>query len=527
MSTAWRARQTGDHLLVDADRPVEQDAWMPSSLRQPTVAIIGAGMSGICMAIMLREAGIADVTVYEKAAELGGTWRDNSYPGLFCDVPSRFYQFTFATNPNWSQLFSPGAEIQHYFRDVAERYRLGECIRYNTEVVRAEFDGERWQVSLSTGETTTVDFLISATGILHHPRYPQIEGIDDFGGAIFHSARWDHSAELDGKRVAVVGTGSTGVQIVVGLAARAGQLELFQRTAQWVIPFKNKHYSAVTKLAHSRIRRLDDYGYRRFRRQLGFFAKALIRPGWRRRALSNACRKNLETVTDPELRARLTPTYEPMCKRLVISSDFYEAIQRPNVALVTEAIDHINARGIVTADGICHEVDVIALATGFDTHAFVRPVELIGRDGIKLNDVWRDGPHGYLTVAVPDFPNFFMLLGPHSPVGNYSLTAISEAQGAHILGWIKRWQAGEFDTVAPTHQATEDFNESIREAMPGTVWVTGCTSWYLGKDGIPELWPWTPAEHHDRLVATPTLSHFELRHAAGRRLTAPTGNSGH
>jgi len=184
MSTAWRARQTGDHLLVDADRPVEQDAWMPSSLRQPTVAIIGAGMSGICMAIMLREAGIADVTVYEKAAELGGTWRDNSYPGLFCDVPSRFYQFTFATNPNWSQLFSPGAEIQHYFRDVAERYRLDECIRYNTEVVRAEFDGERWQVSLSTGETTTVDFLISATGILHHPRYPQIEGIDDFGGSL-------------------------------------------------------------------------------------------------------------------------------------------------------------------------------------------------------------------------------------------------------------------------------------------------------------------------------------------------------
>jgi cation diffusion facilitator CzcD-associated flavoprotein CzcO len=199
-----------------------------------------------------------------------------------------------------------------------------------------------------------------------------------------------------------------------------------------------------------------------------------------------------------------------MCKRLVVSSRFYDAMQQPTVDLVTDGIDHVEPRGIVTSDGALHELDVIALATGFDSHAFVRPVQLVGREGITLDELWQDGPFGYLTVAVPHFPNFFMLLGPHSPVGNYSLTAISEAQAAHVLGWIRRWRRGEFDTVAPTVQATAAFNASLKAAMPGTIWVTGCDSWYLGKDGLPELWPWTPDEHRVRLIAPPPAADFEL-----------------
>ncbi len=474
-------------------------------------------MSGICVAILLRDAGITDVTIFEKAADLGGTWRDNTYPGLYCDVPSRFYQFSFAKNPRWSQVFSPGAEIHAYFRRVAERYRVVEQIRFSTEVVRAELDGDQWRVITSTAEEKRVDFLISATGILHHPRVPSIPGLETFAGSAFHSARWDHRADLDGKRVAVVGTGSTGVQIVCGLAGRAAKVELYQRTAQWVIPFKNRPYGRLVRTAHTVLPWLDDLGYARVRRQLGFFARALIAPGWRRRTLDRACRKNLDSVTDPQLRRRLTPTYEPMCKRLIVSSGFYDAMQRPDVELVTDDIDHVEPGGIVTSDGVLHEVDVIALATGFDTHAFVRPVQLVGRGGVTLDELWQEGPFGYLTVAVPQFPNFFMLLGPHSPVGNYSLTSISETQGTHVVNWIKRWQRREFDSVVPTDEATAAFNESIRAAMPGTIWVTGCDSWYLGKDGVPELWPWTPEEHRRRLLAEPPRSDFDFQVGSATR----------
>jgi cation diffusion facilitator CzcD-associated flavoprotein CzcO len=474
------------------------------------VAIIGAGMSGICAAIMLREAGITDITIYEKAADLGGTWRDNTYPGLTCDVPSRAYQFTFAKNPDWSNLFSPGAEIQAYFRAVADDYGLANCFRFNTEITRAEFVADHWRIATGSGQVETVDFLISATGILHHPRYPQIVGLDDFAGPVFHSARWDHDVDLVGKRIAVIGTGSTGVQIVCGLSSSVGRLELFQRTAQWILPLKNRQYTRIAKAAYARAPWLGALAYGWYRRQLEFFARALIKPGWRRRLLSAACRRSLHAVDDPALRSKLTPDYQPMCKRLVVSSEFYAAMQRPNVALVTDPIDHVEARGIVTSDGELHEVDVIALATGFDAHAFLRPTQLIGRDGITLDEAWRDGPRAHLTVALPGFPNFFMMLGPHSPVGNYSLTAIAETQAAHIRDWITRWESGQFDTVAPTEVATATFNSEMREAMPGTVWTTGCSSWYLGKDGLPELWPWTPDQHRIRL-STPNLSRYDLR----------------
>jgi cation diffusion facilitator CzcD-associated flavoprotein CzcO len=486
------------------------DGVTTTRLRSARVAIIGAGMSGICMAIALRRAGISDLTIFEKAHGVGGTWRDNTYPGLTCDVPSRFYQFSFARNPNWSHLFSPGAEIHDYFAKVADDFGLQDSIRFGTEVVRAEFAGNHWRVLTSTGDVEEVDFLIAATGILHHPRYPRIAGLESFTGAVFHSARWNHDVAVAGKRVAVVGTGSTGVQIICGLAGQAGHVELFQRSAQWVLPFPNPAYTRLGKALQRWVPGLGRAIYYGYRGALEFVAGALVTPGWRRRVVSAACRANLRTVRDPQLRQALTPDHQPMCRRLIISGGFYRAIQRRDVELVTAGIDRITPAGILTTDGRLHEVDVIALATGFDAHAFMRPMNLIGERGRTLAEAWRDGPRAHLTVSLPGFPNFFMLLGPHSPIGNYSLTATVETQTRYILNWIQRWRRREYDSAAPTEVATGKFNAEMRAAMPNTVWATGCTSWYLGQDGNPELWPWNPGRLRARL-GQPELDDHDLR----------------
>jgi cation diffusion facilitator CzcD-associated flavoprotein CzcO len=485
-----------------------------TTMRDPAVAVVGAGMSGLCVAIALLRNGITDVTIYEKADEVGGTWRENTYPGLTCDVPSRVYQYTFATKPDWTRFFSPGNEIQAYFRGIADRFGLRDRIRFSTEIVSARFEGDRWVLRSDRGEESTVDFLISATGVLHHPRMPSIPGLDDFGGPAFHSARWDHSVELAGRRIAVIGNGSTGVQLVCGLAGVAGTLQLFQRTAQWVVPVPNPRYSRFASVTHERIPWLDRLAYRTYSLAFDTFAVGLTKPGLRRTLMGALCRANLRQVRDPALRAALTPDYQPMCKRLVVSGGFYRAIQRDDVELVTAGIDHVERRGIVTEDGRLHEVDIIVLATGFDTHAFFRPMRLVGRDGIAADDVWRDGPRAYQTVALPGFPNFFMMLGPHSPVGNHALTAVAESQADHILRWIERWRRGEFDTVEPTSSATERYNAKLRAAMPDTVWTTGCSSWYLNKDGVPEVWPFTPGEHRAMLAHTDPGQYDLRRHVA-------------
>ncbi len=483
--------------------------------RDPAVAVVGAGMSGLCVAIALLRSGITDVTVYEKAQEVGGTWRDNTYPGLTCDIPSRVYQYTFAMNPNWTHVFSPGGEIQAYFRGIADLFGIRDRIRFGTEIVSARFEDGRWVVRADAGTEAQgefkVDFLITATGVLHHPRMPAIAGLDEFGGHAFHSARWDHRVELAGRRIAVIGTGSTGVQLVCGLAGVAGKVMMFQRTAQWVVPLPNPQYSRFTCITHQAVPWLDRLGYRAYGFAFESFAVALTKPGLRRKMMGALCRASLRKVRDPGLRRALTPDYTPMCKRLVMSGGFYRAIQRDDVELVTGGIDHVERRGIVTGDGVLHEADVIVLATGFDTHAFFRPMQLTGRDGIVADEVWRDGPRAYQTVVMPGFPNFFMMLGPHSPVGNLALTAVAESQADHILRWIERWRRHEFDTVEPTSSATETFNADLRAAMPNTVWTTGCDSWYLGKDGLPEVWPFTPAEHR-AMLANPDRKQYDLGH---------------
>jgi cation diffusion facilitator CzcD-associated flavoprotein CzcO len=471
-------------------------------------------MSGLCVAIALLRNGINNVTIYEKADEVGGTWRDNTYPGLTCDVPSRVYQYTFARKPDWTHVFSPGSEIQAYFRGIADRFGLRERVRFGTAIVSARFDGGRWVLRTDAGAESTVDFLISATGVLHHPRMPSIAGLDDFDGHAFHSARWDHSVELAGRRIAVIGTGSTGVQLICAMAGVADRLLLFQRTPQWVVPMPNPRYSRFAGAGYRAVPWLERLSYLGYRLFVESFAGALTKPGLRRNLVGAVCRANLRRVRDAGLRRALTPDYQPMCKRLVVSGGFYRAMQRDDVELVTAGIDHVERRGIVTDDGVLHEADVIVLATGFDTHAFFRPMRLTGRDGTTADEMWRDGPRAHQTVAMPGFPNFFMMLGPHSPIGNFALTAVAEAQADHILRWIQRWRRGEFDTVEPTSLATEEFNATLRDAMPRTVWTTGCDSWYLNKDGVPEVWPFAPAEHRAMLAKTDSAQ-YDLRwHAA-------------
>jgi cation diffusion facilitator CzcD-associated flavoprotein CzcO len=481
--------------------------------RAPTIAIVGAGMSGLCMAAKLKAAGVETFTVYEKADTLGGTWRDNTYPGLTCDVPSRFYQFRFAPNPDWSRWFSDGAEIWRYFDDVAERLDINAHVELSSEVTGARFEDPRWRLQLADGREVVVDFLVSACGVLRIPRVPDIEGSESFAGALFHSARWDHDVPVAGRRVAVVGNGSTGAQIVGALGGFASGLKLFQRTPQWIFPMLNPKFSPPTRALHRRFGVLDRLAYDGARKLFEFFADGLIEPGLRRSLAQAGCRLHLRTIRDRELRAKLTPDYEPMCKRLVISSAFYPAIQRDDVALVTDPIERIVPEGIVTRDGTLHELDVIVMATGFDAHAYMRPLEIAGCDGVTLDDAWAGGPHSYMTVAQPGFPNFFMLMGPHSPVGNYSLTEIADTQATYITSWIQQWQDGAFETVAPTTAASDRFNAELRKALPGTVWATGCNSWYLGEDGLPEVWAWKP-QRHRAMLAEPRRADFELAPAS-------------
>jgi cation diffusion facilitator CzcD-associated flavoprotein CzcO len=482
--------------------------------RKPTVAVVGAGMSGLCMGIKLKRAGIDDFTIYEKAEAVGGTWRDNTYPGLACDVPSRFYQYSFAPNPDWTHFFSPGPEIWGYFDRIADRYGLRGHLAFGNEVVSARFESPRWTLRTADGDETTADFVVSACGVLHRPRVPAIEGLETFAGPAFHSARWDHDVDLRGKRVAVVGTGSTGVQIICGLAGVTGRLALFQRTAQWIFPARNRRYSKLARAGHRRLPLLSRLAYLTYERLLDqTFFRAVVEPGWQRRLISAICRANLMTVRDRELRRKLTPDYEPMCKRLVASWDFYRAVQRPDVDVVTERIERVEPRGIVTADGKLHEIDVLVLATGFDSHAYMRPMEVVGQDGRTLDDAWKEGPSAYRTVGIPGFPNFFMLMGPHSPVGNYSLVPIAEVQSRYVMRWIRMWEEGRVSTAAPTEEATAAYNQQLREAMPETVWVTGCQSWYLGKDGSPEVWPWRPGRLRE-MLDEPKLDEFDLNPAA-------------
>ena len=457
------------------------------------LAIVGAGMSGILTAIKLKERGLHDFTIYEKAGELGGTWRDNTYPGLSCDVPSHVYSYSFELNPDWSHRFSPGSEIQSYFKGAARKYEIERHIRLNSEIRRASYADGSWRLEANDGHCDTVDVVVAATGVLHKPVYPEIEGLETFAGPCFHSARWDHAARLEGKRIGIIGTGSTAIQIVPAVVDKVAKLSLFQRTAQWVLPMANPEYSVEEQAMYRRSPEMLKQSYEHWaKRFVDTFARAVVGDQDELGKIEQACRDNLEqNVVDPVLREKLRPSYRAACKRLIMSDTFYPAIQRPNAELVTDGIARVGPKGIYTKDGRLHELDLLVLATGFDGHNFLRPMEVVGQGGRTLDEAWAEANEAYRSVAVPNFPNFFMLVGPNSPIGNFSVIMVSELQLAYVLQLVDLMWTGKCNTVAPSQTATTRFNKALREAMQGTVWVTGCRSWYLDRQGNPALWPWS------------------------------------
>ena len=481
-----------------------------SSEKQHTdsFAVIGAGMSGVLAGIKLKEAG-HPFTIFEKADRVGGTWRENTYPGIACDVPSHIYSYSFELNPDWSEFTSPGAEVQEYFEGVSKRYGIDEHIRFNEAVIRCTWMDGEWEIETEKGHIERVRWVIAATGILHHPKYPDIDGLDTFEGPMFHTARWDHDIDVTGKRIGLIGTGSSGVQITAAVAPEVENLTVFQRTAQWIVPNDRVVYTEEEKEAFRTdadlLQNLHDEMSTAFND--GFATSVIDGNSELLDGIQERCLEALDTVQDEELKEKLRPTYKAACKRLVVSHNFYDAVQRDNVDIITESIDRIEPNGVVT-EGELHELDVLVLATGFHVDAFMRPMNITGRNGIDLDEVWKDWPSAYLSIAVPEFPNFFMLNGPNSPVGNFSLIQTAEMQFDYVLQIVNHVNQGDLDIAVVSHEAFDRFDAERYEAAKGTVWATGCNSWYLDNNGVPFAWPF-PFSRFRSEMESPRLSDYE------------------
>jgi cyclohexanone monooxygenase len=476
------------------------------------IAVIGAGASGIMAVVKLREIGQTDVKIFERAADIGGTWRDNRYPGVACDVPSHLYRYSFAPNPDWSRVCASGEEILRYLRDVYDAFDIGRDVTFNAEVKEAVYENGAWTLTTAAGVHGPFDAVITAMGILRHPSYPGIVGLDSFAGRTFHTGCWPEDLDLDGQRVGIIGTGSTATQIVSAIVDRVGKLSLFQRTPQWIMQLPNTEISLEER---EEFRRNPDLMKERYE-TLGHefnskFAAAVVGQNPRVYAhMERLCRDYLETsVTDPVLREKLRPDYKVGCKRLVMSDRFYSAIQRPNAELVTDAIERIEANGIRTKDGRLHEIDVLVLATGYDAHSTLFPMRVTGRDGLTIEKAWQNANEAYLGVTIPDFPNFFMIGGPNSPIGNFSFLMTAENQCGYAVSMIGFLAASEVSAVSPKREAMREFNDSVKRQMGETVWASGCKSWYMDRNGNIASWPWT-FEHFQQVMNEPNLDHFEM-----------------
>ncbi|MEV0824130.1 flavin-containing monooxygenase [Nonomuraea rubra] len=458
---------------------------------EPGIVIVGSGFAGICMAVNLKQAGHHDFVILEKAAELGGTWRDNTYPGCACDVPSHMYSYSFELNPGWSRMFSPQEEIQAYLRACAAKYGITPHIRYGKHVVSMEYDdaARSWTVTTEDGDTLRPKAVVSAIGALHIPKFPEIAGRESFAGPAFHSAEWDHSADLTGKRVAVVGTGASAVQFVPQLARTARHVTVFQRTAPWLHPKPDFAFSpAARRLLRlpgaARTLRAGIY-WALETRALGFAVDPRLMKAHERLAL----RHLRAQVPDPELRRALTPDYLIGCKRILVSSDYYPALTRPNVSLVTDAITEIREHSLVA--GTEHRADAIVYGTGFKVTDALTEQRIVGRDGLKLQEAWRDGIEAYLGVTTSGFPNLFFLLGPNTGLGHNSVVFMIESQARYVVECLRLLSRTQARAVDVRPEAQREFNDRLRARLDPLVWnAGGCDSWYLDEHGVNRtIWP--------------------------------------
>jgi cation diffusion facilitator CzcD-associated flavoprotein CzcO len=467
----------------------------PTDLGDVEVAIVGTGFSGLGMAIRLREQGVEDFLVLERAADVGGTWWNNTYPGCACDVPSHLYSFSFAPNPDWSQTYSTQPEIRDYLRGVAERFDLRRSIRFGVEVRQASWDedAQRWEVETSDGRLRA-RVLVAGMGPLTEPRIPELPGLDSFEGPVFHSARWDHHVELTGKRVAAVGTGASAIQFVPAIQPKVAQLHVFQRTAPWVVPHTNRPIRDWERRLFRRVPAVQ-----RALRGAIYAARESLVLGMVKhprlmRVLERGARRHIERqVPDPALREKVTPTFTLGCKRILPSNRWYPALGKPNVELVTGGIAEVRRNAVIGADGVEREVDAIVFGTGF--HVTDMPIgrQVRGRGGRLLEDHWEGSPRAYFGTAVNGFPNLFILLGPNTGLGHTSVVYMIESQIAHVMQAIGALRQSGAGTIEVRADAQARFNEEVDARMQATVWNSGCASWYIDRTGRnATLWPdWT------------------------------------
>jgi cation diffusion facilitator CzcD-associated flavoprotein CzcO len=478
------------------------------------IAIIGSGFSGLGMAIRLKQEGRDDFVVLERGDDVGGTWHYNTYPGCACDVPSHLYSFSFAPNPDWSQTYSPQPEIGAYLRRCADRFDVRPHIRLNTTVEVAEWDEHsgRWQIDTDRGPLTA-RVLVAGTGPLAEPKIPDIPGLDRFEGKSFHSARWDHDHDLTGERVASIGTGASAIQLVPEIQPDVAQLHVFQRTPPWIFPhsnrpikpFERRLYRALP--AAQRLVRGAVYAMREAA-VLGF----VKRPPLMRLAERMARRHMRAQISDPALLEKVTPDYTIGCKRILPSNRWYPALGKPNVELVTDGIAEVRERSIVTADGTEREVDTIIFSTGFQVTDMPVGKKVRGRDGRTLDESWEGSPRAHLGTAVPGFPNLFMLLGPNTGLGHSSMVYMIESQIAYVLDALRTMEREHAHAVEVRREVLDSFNGALEEQLDGTVWNTGCASWYLDDTGRnATLWPDWTWRFRQRTARFDPASHEYLR----------------
>ena len=458
------------------------------------VAVLGAGLSGICMGIQLRKHGIDDFVILEKASSVGGTWRENTYPGVACDVPSHLYSYSFELNPDWSHSYSSGREIWNYCERCVDKHALRPKIRFDWKINDVDYDGERWLVTSADGRQVQADVVVSGLGGLHLPNRVRFPGIETFAGVRFHTAEWNHEHDVRGRRVAIIGTGASTAQVLPGIAPDVAEVTVFQRSAAWVFPRLAHDISEQRRAIYRRfpwLMRLyrwylftfmDSLGTMSLRRK-GYFAKRLRRMGL----------KHLEeSVRDPGLRARLTPDYAPGCKRRCISDDYLFTFNRDNVHLVTEAIASIEPDGIRDASGRLTRVDTIVEATGFKPFDITDYVSIRGKDGKRLRDVWSEHVESFRTIMVPGFPNFFLLLGPNSATGHTSALIMIESQAMYAVQCIEWMEREGIREIDPDPDVVARYNERLQRDMQRMVFSGGCNAWYTdSSDRNYTLWPYS------------------------------------
>jgi cation diffusion facilitator CzcD-associated flavoprotein CzcO len=473
---------------------------------RPRIAIVGAGFGGISAGVLLRRAGYTDATIFERGERVGGVWNFNSYPGIACDVPSHLYEFSFAPNPDWSRRYSPGHEIQAYLERVAREEGVLESVRLNTEVTAARFDEDsrRWMIETSAGPHEA-DVLITACGQLSNPVIPEIPGREDFAGPSFHTARWQHDVDLKGKRVAIVGTGCSTIQVAPSIQPDVAQLDIYQRSPGWTIPKTDHAYPEWAKRLFRRVpavQWLDRMATFAF---MDIGAAAMTSQRWMIGPFAAAGRRQIaKAIDDPVLREKVTPKDEIGCKRIMLTDHWYPTLTKPNVDLITDPIGRITKSGIETADGTLREADVIVFGTGFASHAFVAPMEITGRGGVTLDEAWGGVPRAYLGMTVNGFPNMFLLYGPNTNGGTGSVIYTVEAASNHVIAALRELEARRARTIELRREAAEAFDRELKAALKGTVWHTGCTSWYLDENGNdPNQWPHMWSTYRRRAAKLP------------------------